>query len=316
MKRRTAAAWLTAALAGCGKAAEPDAGSDSMFGLFKGKRDAGGTGSAGRPKSGDASAVHPALAATLVRDSGYPAGLSAPSFSYGRSAELALVGAPPAGRLASANETARTARAFRIDGLAGVPPLALVNVDPDAPRIESWELGNGSTLEFVRRRDVQLDPAQSTWAGYSVQQVLCLPGRQQAVAVHYVPREARYGLYLHDAGSGRFTRLAEHIDPDTWHDGPRSFVDVLPVRADAAILLYRSDPLRLAAEIYVSTREHLLLFAPAHPAGLEVLTLAVADGNVRRMGVRGSTLHIEGVDPRKRGEPVTHHWSLDLARVL
>ncbi len=298
-RRHVLLAGVAAVLGGCSPDGEAQSRSDGMFGLFKGSR--------------EHSTVPASVGAQLVREQAYPAGLAAPSLSYGRSTELAVAGTPPRARFEAQHESGRTARAFRID-TEGLAPVLLLNADPDAPRIDAWELGAGDS--FVRQRPVALDPAQQQWAGHSVQQVQCLPARQQAVVVHYVPREARYGLFLHDAASGSFRRVADRLQRDTWKPLPASFIDVLPVTREAALLVYRTDAQRLAAETYVNTKEHVLLFSPAQPAGLEVLTLDVADGNIQRWAVRERKLYIEAVDPRQRGKPVTHRWSLDLSRVL
>lgn len=318
MKRlRTSAwaVWLVLGIAACG--AESDntgngttKGSSGMWSLFNGKKD-----------GGLQTQVHADVGAALEAGKRFPDAAAAQAnaaatAAFGSCTEVAVEGTPPAARFAAQARPGETARGFRIDTGAGLPPLLLLNVSKGGPHVEGWELAAGASPAFVRQRPLALDPAQSQWAGYLVEQVACLPQQRQLLALYYAQPAARQGLYLHDARSGRFTRIAERIERDQWQGLPPRYLDLLPAGRDAMLVLYHSDAQRLAAEVNVNRLDHVLLFSPRHPQGLEVLTLAVDKGNLRRWAMVGSTLWIEAVDPRERGKPLTYIWSLDLARVL
>ncbi|PTT87296.1 hypothetical protein DBR42_11970, partial [Pelomonas sp. HMWF004] len=91
------------------------------------------------------------------------------------------------------------------------------------------------------------------------------------------------------------------------------FFETWPVAANAALVLFHTDELRLKAEVYAKKYGHLMLFSDRFPQGLEVLKLGLDDGNVRRWAMNGKTLWLDTVDLRTNA---TFVWSLDLSKLI
>jgi hypothetical protein len=290
-------------LAACGDASGDQKGG-GMFGFLKGSKEAPA-----------ASRVAPEVGAVLVRASAFPAAAgTAAAVAFGDCGEAAVRGQPPAAAIVDRFVPGESVLGYRVGAQGGVPALVFFDVPGRQPRFEIWELGPGAAPAFVKARPVQLGEAQARWAGFNLAATSCLPGGRLALAVHYADPGPKDALYLYDTAAQQF-RLLGRIEPDASRL-PLRYFDVLPAGADAALLRYGSDGVRVAAETYARGREHLLLFSPRHPQGLEVLDLALADGNVRRWGLVGKTLWLETEDIRARGKPNGFVWSLDLSRVL
>jgi hypothetical protein len=277
-----------------------------MFGLFK---DKGG--------SALATTVAAETGASLVAETRFPAELpTAAAPAWGRCSLLAVEGQPPALQRAEQALPGQTQQAWRIDNLPGQTPLLLLNRREGAVRLEVWELADASALKTQRQRASPLDPEQGSWSSYRAQDVRCLPQQQLLVPLYYTRPAARHGLYVYDLRAQVFRRLADRIEANPLAGLPPRFVDVLPAGPEAALVLFHTDPVRLAAEVYINRYDHLVLFSPRHPQGLALLKLAVDKGNITRWVMNGAVLHLETIDPRERGRPVTYRWSLNLARVL
>jgi hypothetical protein len=120
-------------------------------------------------------------------------------------------------------------------------------------------------------------------------------------------------LYLLDASG--VIRNFGLVQPD-WHAGlPSRFLDNLQLAPDAVLAVYRTDSVRLGAERYVNRFDHLVLFSPRHPTGLEVARIGIDDGNVRDWRFSGHKLWLQTSDDRGDA-PRPFTWSLDLSHVL
>jgi len=80
------------------------------------------------------------------------------------------------------------------------------------------------------------------------------------------------------------------------------------------LLLYHTKAIRITADNYAYENDHILLFSPHFPQGLEIVRLAIVDGNVRSWGMLGKTLWLQTVEKRKKSQEF--FWSLDLSKVL
>jgi hypothetical protein len=76
------------------------------------------------------------------------------------------------------------------------------------------------------------------------------------------------------------------------------------------MLQYHTEAIRIGADNYAYEKDHILLFSPQHLDGLEIVRLAVADGNVRSWGILGKTLWLQTAVRRKKLRMFI--WSLDL----
>jgi len=291
-----------ALLAGCQPDQAQDARSNEMFGLFKSK------GAAKLP-----STVAPQVGAPLKRESTLPR--TPPPADDPRCSSQRIAGVPPQARFVAADFDGDARPAFRIASQAGVPPLAIINVGGQVRRPEFWELKSDADPAFVRKRAIQLDPAQDTWASATVFQIACLPGHQLAVGLVHAQARPEQSLLVYDTAANAFRKVAD-IVYDSSSGSPDSLFDMLPAGPASALVLFHTGKLRLKAETYVREHDHVLVFSPKHPQGLEILKLGLDDGNVVRWTLSGRTLWLETLDARDEKHPQQFIWSLDLTAVL
>lgn len=284
---------------------DADSGSAGMFGLFKSKKTAR-----------VATTVHAEVGASLVAAAAFPAGAApAAGAVAGRCDKVAIEGKPPAAQIVAAAVAGQTSSGYRASGLAGQPPLAFANRPGKRPTFELWELGAGQAPSFQQQRPVLLDPAQAQWAGFLLLGLDCLAAGRLLAAVHYNEPEPRDALYLYDPAHNSFQRIGP-VEPDTSAGLPYRYYETLTAGPAATLLRYGSMAQRLAAEVYVNQLNHVLLVSARHPQGLELLRLAIDDGNIRRWALQGRTLWLATSDERDARKPVHKVWSLDLSKVL
>ena len=276
-----------------------------MFGLFKRK-------SAAQAET----AVNPDVGAPLVAAGSFPTA-AAPALPPGapRCDKVAVEGKPPAARIAAAAVPGQTSGGYRVSGLSGQPSLVFVNRPGKRSSFELWGLAAGADAPFQQQRPVVLDPAQARWAGYLLLGVGCLAAEQVLVAVHYNEPEPRDALYLYDSARNNYHRLGA-VEPDTSAGLPYRYFETLAAGPSTSLVRHGSLAQRLAPEVYVNQLNHVLLVSARYPQGLEVLRLAVSDGNIRRWALKGRTLWLATTDDRDARKPVHKVWSLDLSRVL
>jgi len=295
---------LATVFAGCEPAQSSPGGDSTMIlGLFsKSKK--------------NASTVHADVGAPLVKQAAFPATLDAPpQASYGQAVDVEIDGTPPQASFVTQHIDGRTTSGHRIPAAAGQPPVVVANLIKDGiPSAEIWEL-DASGTRFAKRRLDQFDPAQSKWVGYETNGATALPAHKVLVGLRYTNPRAVVGFYLYDRVANDVRPLGV-VEPDWTKGVPFIYADTHQVGPDAALVLFHTDKLLLGAERYANGFDHLMLFSPRHPQGLEVLKLGIDDGNVLRWGLVGKTLWLQTADPRGRGTPVSFTWSLDLSRVL
>jgi len=284
-------------LLGCEPAQSTSSSTDTMFGLFKSK---------------SPSSVDPSVGAPLVREPAFPAGAATPpAAAYPQVDRMSLDALPPAGVLSSAVDGKSPAEAW----VAPSKPdaLALVNVFEPKRRCELWLVDRKDGKRLATPVPLQLDANQQKWSACSAQEVLSLPGGKLLVAMRYRVPNPVDALFLLDAtGVARKFGL---IQPD-WPAGlPSRFLDNLQLTPDAVLAVYRTDSVRLGAERYVNRFDHLVLFSPRHPTGLEVAQIGIDDGNVRDWHFARGKLWLHTSDDRGDA-PRTFDWSLDLSHVL
>ena len=273
-----------------------------MFGLFRGSKPARCTSTEVAAEAG----------AALQRASTFPATTpAAAAGGFGTCRTLAMDGVPPDAKLVAEPVRSQTTTAYRIDGMAGQPPLALANIRGAHPRIDLWELGDGD--RFASQRPVLLEAAQPNWVGFLLQGVACLPQQRLLLAVSYTEPEPREALYVYDIAGTTFAKLGR-IDPDP--EQPGRHFEVRAVAADAAIALYFSGGHRQAPERYLNQYHHLRLHSSRYPQGLALLKLGIDDGNIVRWAMVDKTLWLDTVDARDAGQPKRHIWSLGLSKLL
>ena len=273
-----------------------------MFGWFKSK-----------PAALAPSVVAPEVGAPLKAESVFPAAPPPlPPASYNVCTPVGVAGRPPQARFLASAIDGESSTGFRVAAAVGSPPLALVNVMGETPTVEIWQLESDAHPLFVKKIETQIDPAQPGWKGFVAMDGACLPGRQMVLGIGYNDPAAREALYLYDIAANRFRSLGR-IEPDSSQGLPYRYFETWPAARDAALVLYRTEGLRLKAEVYVTRFNHLLLVSPRFPQGLGLLKLSLDDGNVLRWAMVGKTLWLQTLDRRNGAAFV---WSLDVSKVL
>jgi hypothetical protein len=298
------ACLLFVALAGCEPAQSTEKeGTSAMFGLFKTKK--------------TASVVAPEVGSPLKRETAFPANaagkLAEPPYGY--AVESQIDGVPPAARFVDQRIEGRTTTAYRIPAIGAQPPVTILNITAKGlPACEIWEMDPAHPDLFVRRRLAQFDARQSAWTGYAVNGATLLPGGQVLVGLYHVDPVPKVAFYVYDIPANAVRALGV-VQPD-WSKGvPFVYADTIQLAPDTAAVLYHTDKLLLGSERYANLHDHVLLFSPRHPHGLEVLDLSIDDGNVRRWGAVGRTLFFATVDDRNAKAPAAFAWSLDLSKL-
>jgi hypothetical protein len=288
-------------VAGCQPDQAGDGGSSGMFGLFKGK--------AARLSSRVAPEVH----AALRREAAWP-NAAAPAADT-RCSAARIDGDPPRARFVGADFDGKTHSGFRIAGGARLPALAIVNIGGDLRRPQFWELSGDADPTFARQVPVQLDPTESAWATARVIEAGCLPGPLVALGLAYATGDTFQSVLVYDRATRQVRKLADAAyDASSGHAD--SLLATLDAGADRALLLFHTGELRARAEVYLREYDHVQVFSPRHPQGLEVLKLGLDDGNVVDWRLAGTTLWLRTQDRRNDRQPADFVWSLDLSTVL
>jgi hypothetical protein len=294
------AALLCIVLAACSKE-QVDQKGGRMFGLFNGKKSV---------KSQTTVAAE--VGAVLQSHAAVPAQLPPPVAPAYPACKLAhLRGLPPEGQWVTDEVQGETRRVYIIPAIAGQPPLAMT--DDDNEHLQVWELSNDKAARFVKPRSVNLDAAQASWGSYYLVAAAMLPGNQVALSVGYHAPYPKEALYVYNPAINQYRRI-ETIEPDMTNGPPFTSFETLPAMPEAMLVLFHTGLIRLAPEDYVYQDDHVVLFSPRHPLGLEIVKLCIDDGNVRAWGMHGKTLWLQTRDRRKK--PKDFYWSLDLTKVL
>jgi hypothetical protein len=257
--------------------------------------------------------VDPSVGAGLRRASAFPAADVSARALPATCRRVRITGTPPAATLTDDSTAETPERGFVVEGMGGRPPFVFLN-RADTTRIEIWNLSPAPGRGPRELEATLIPPAdQAAVAGAFVVDAACLPNHRVLLAVHRYDPRPKPVLYLYDATGRAVTKLAD-ADPDGM-DLYR-FFRWLPAGPDAALVLYFSGRTRQSAEIYHNFYNHVLLFTPAHPQGLEILKLGIDDGNVREWALADRTLYLKTLDnrdPRKLHEAT---WTLDLSKLL
>jgi hypothetical protein len=269
----------------------------SMFSLFKAKFP---------------SLVNPAVGATLAREPAFPVEpFHPPMAAYGALHRVSLTAAPAQGRIAAAPSDEPPAEAW-LSSAAGA--AALVNVYVPKRRVQLWRVDPADRTRLVDQRPLAFDARQDRWLLYSAGEAMALPAGRVLFDLNYDDPAPHDRLCVIDLASGAVKSFND-IEPD-WPAGlPFHFIDSLQLTPDAVLVAYRTDKVRLGSQRYINRFDHLLLFSPRHPDGLEVARIGIDDGNVRDWRFSDGKLWLQSSDDRG-DTPRSFNWSLDLRRVL
>jgi hypothetical protein len=259
------------------------------------------------------SSVAPELRAQLKPETSFPH-LPRRSSEAGCS-EVHVEGQPPAAAFVAAHFSDATQSAFRIASSAGLPPLCIVNVRGERQRPQFWELASDADPVFVRQIPVCLEAPGEQWVCGRAFDVVVLPGGLLGLGVGYSTGRPFQQVAVYDRRSGQLRKLADALSFSV-AGSSNEMLKALDAGADGVLLLYHTDELRLRAESYARQHDHIVLFSPRHPRGLEVLKLGLDDGNIIDWNLVDETLWMHTQDQRSPQQRIERFWSLNLASVL
>lgn len=265
------------------------------------------------------SSVSPELHAQLKRETTFPHMASATADTGCN--EARVDGVPPAARFVPADFAGATLQAFRIASRPGLAPLSIINTEGDVRRPQVWELQSDTDPTFVRQVPVQFDPAEKTWIFAKAVDVGCLPGPMVALGIAYATARPSQYVAVYDRKTHQLRKLGDAVYKgysvhDAPTDSPDNLFEMLDPGHDQSLLLYHADALRVRAEVYVRKYDHILVFSPRYPQGLEILKLGLDDGNVVDWAMIDKTLWLHTQDRRNDKQTDGMVWSLDLSSVL
>ncbi len=227
-------------------------------------------------------------------------------------------GMPPSGRFVPSEFDGVTHSALRVRSAPGLPALGIVNVGAGIGRPLFWELASNADPAFVREMPVMVDPSKGKWITGRAIQAAVLPGNLLAVGLAYFSGDSYQTVMLLD----RVTHEARNLGDVTYGGaasdtvgGSSSLIDTRFAGVDRTLLMFHTGEMWLRDAHYAREYDHIVVFSPTHPQGLEVLELGIDDGNVAEWRVKDKVLWLTTLDPRLE-KPKKRFWSLDLSRVL
>lgn len=259
------------------------------------------------------SAVAAEVRASLKREAAWPGGTEAVPGAGSHAARVD--GEPPKARFVDAAFDGKTHTALRIPSRAELPALGIVNIGADVRRPVFWELASDANPAFVRQIPVRLDPAESTWTSARAVQAGCLPGPLLALGLACATSDTFQSVVVYDRATHEVHKLADAVY-DASSGRPDSLLATRDAGPEHSLLLFHTVELRLRAEVYVREFDHVRVYSPRHPQGLEVLKLGLDDGNVVDWLIKDKTLWLRTQDRRDDKQPGDFVWSLDLSSVL
>jgi hypothetical protein len=290
-----------AAVSACSNDQPPGRDSGGMFGLF------------GKKSAGQVSKVAPEAGASLQAHTALPSSFAPDPVPLTPACRLAhFRGDPPSVEWVPEPQSGETTQAFILPAADGTLPVAIV-ARGEMPQVQVWELSDDPSPRFLKALPAMLDPAQSSWVSSYPVAVACLPAGRAAVAVAYFAPGRKDALYVYESAANTFTSLGR-IERDVSGGPPHTSFEALQAGPDAVLIAWHTGAIRLGPDNFAYQHDHIMLFSPRYPNGLEVLTLAVNDGNLRGWRMDGETLWLQTLDKRKK--PREFIWSLDLGRLL
>ncbi len=158
-------------------------------------------------------------------------------------------------------------------------------------------------------------PNPKTFTAIKVIDIACLPDRQLLVAIAYRNPVSKIALYRFDIDKLSFALISDMVS----HNRQSEHFELKQLDSENALVLFYSGRTRQAAELYFNYFNHIILFAPAYPEGIEILKLGIDIGNVKEWIVVDKRLVLktrDGRDSTRDKEAIIGYWSLDLSHLL
>ncbi len=183
---------------------------------------------------------------------------------------------------------------------------------------ELWAVDANNNYILKNKLEIeQLHPAPNpkTFSAITVMAVGCLPNRQLLVAFDYSGPYAKSALYRFDIDSLSFEFMYDLISCNRQN----LYFEQKHLGRECALVIFYSGSTQQAAELSFNYYNHILLFMPPHPEGIEILKLGIDLGNVEEWLVIDKRLFLktrDGRDSIRDKKARIGYWSLDLSRLL
>ena len=158
-------------------------------------------------------------------------------------------------------------------------------------------------------------PNPKTFFAIQVMAIGCLPNRQLLVAIDYSNPAAEFALYRFDIDRLSFAIIYDSVS----HNRQNKYFEQMHLDSENTLAIYYSGRTRQASELYFNYYNHILLFTPAHPEGIEILKLGIDIGNVKEWFVIDKKLFLKTSDGRdyiRDKQARIGYWSLNLSQLL
>ena len=191
-------------------------------------------------------------------------------------------------------------------------PVAFINIEPQMT-FETWELNNGLSLNTLVDTS-NIHPDQAKWYHRMARNINLLPGGDRLLfIISYSDPIRKTALYTYSTSNNKFHFINNNVRDNIQID---QYYKLYPISKDSIIAVYYSGRTRQAAEFYHNYYNHLLLFSPDYPDGLEFLKLGIDDGNVETLLLKDDVLYLETWDIREHGHPKQRFFSINLRTLL
>ena len=192
-----------------------------------------------------------------------------------------------------------------------VKPVAFINKSPELV-FETWELNSDLSLNTLVDTS-NMHPNQAKWYHCMAEDIHCLPNERIIFNLFYSDPIHKTALYTYSTSSKKFHFINNNVCDNIEIN---QYCKPFPISKDSTIVVYYSVRTRQSAEFYHNYYNHLLLFSPKFPDGLEFLKLGIDDGNVETLSLKDGVLYLETWDIREHGHPKQRFFSIDLNTLL
>ena len=193
-----------------------------------------------------------------------------------------------------------------------VKPVAFINIESQMT-FETWELNSDLSLNtLVDTRNIH--PNQAKWYQSLARNINYLPGGDRLIlTISYSDPIRKTALYTYSTSNKKFHFISNNVRDNIEID---QYYILYPISKDSTIVVYYSGRTRQSAEFYHNYYNHLLLFSPKYPDGLEFLKVGIDDGNIETLLLSDDVLYLETWDIREHGHPKQRFFSIDLNTLL
>ena len=207
------------------------------------------------------------------------------------------------------NSEAEWLTGFLVEGVT-IPPFILVNV---RNQIEIWPLTPERTSFAGEKRKLAGINQDGTWKNFEIVDAAVVTNTKLIIAVTFWSQRPDNALYLVDLKEMLLTQI---LSKGAAHSTDFEYFEAKPISADTGIVLFYSNRVRAAAEIYHNYTNHLMLVSPKYPTGAELIKLGIDIGNIKEWDLYNRSIYMKTIDGRTSNVPREGQWLLDISSML